>query len=65
MKKSTAHNKVLPKAGFVLRMKLFRKFEHSCFVSKVVLKIRSLAKPRPVMRHFIQTRFQNQFHNEL
>ncbi len=42
-------------AGSVLRIKLFRKFERSCFVSKVVLKIRSLAKPRTVVKVYKRT----------
>ena len=41
--------RVLQESGFRASVEtFFCKFEHSCFVLKVVLKIRSLAKPRDV-----------------
>jgi len=42
----------------VLRMTVFRKFEHSCFVGSLVVKIPACAKPQTVGIHYEKTKIK-------
>jgi hypothetical protein len=45
---TTANSGLAQAGGVVLRMTVFRKFEHSCFVGSLVVKIPACAKPQTV-----------------